>query len=411
MSINPTFSTAKTFDGQVLFDPNNNNAEVHAIYDQNGVPTYYDLEGNIYTPTVPADLTTSITKDHEVKDICFKATSAGTGYAIGDIVTLSIVFDVTSGTAVESSRFYTNQTTGAVVANGDFVITNFEPCGATPEGIEKEGMLYFSATDDSYHTGIQTWNEDGSYAGIVFYDETGAVSTPTSPVPVGARDNEKIESCFNVVAAGTGYAIGDVVKLVVFVDTLTMETIGSAYINMNTGLPVTIGAPTDIEPCAAPETFIRQEVLLDYDKSLPVKEFLRVYTTVDGVTTSADFELDGVTAYTVLGDVYRWHQRFGAFASGATLPFTDGAVVTLPAPPAQADVAEIHVWGGGIVWDKRQGASAVTADGSVGFGRQADGAYFELEGFDEIANFQFIGMTGQSGRLEVHYAQSVQVNN
>ncbi len=151
--------------------------------------------------------------------------------------------------------------------------------------------------------------------------------------------------------------------------------------------------------------------MIDYDSQSRARVyFLRLITAnADGTSTISDVALDGQTPYTPTGVVYSYHQRFLA-SGGESIAFTDGATVSLT-PPAGADVAEIHVWDANIVWDKRPAAPAVTNDGTVGYGRHADGAYFELEGAEEIANFQAIGFAGQAGRLEVNYVEGLHVND
>lgn len=151
--------------------------------------------------------------------------------------------------------------------------------------------------------------------------------------------------------------------------------------------------------------------MIDYDSQNRARVYFLRYITAnpDGTQTINDVSLDGTTAYVPTGQVFPCHQRFAA-SGGESLAFTDGAVINLT-PPAGADVAEIHVWGGNIVWDKRLAAPAVTNSGTVGFGRHADGAYFELEGVEEIQNFQAIGFAGESGRIEVHYVEGLNLND
>lgn len=97
-------------------------------------------------------------------------------------------------------------------------------------------------------------------------------------------------------------------------------------------------------------------------------------------------------------------------STGQRILFDDTTVNTL-IRPTNADLAEIYVWGGSIVWDKRSGQAAVQPDGSVGWGRAGEDFRIELEGEDEIDNFQFIGMSGNAGRIEVHYLRGLKLNN
>ena len=76
------------------------------------------------------------------------------------------------------------------------------------------------------------------------------------------------------------------------------------------------------------------------------------------------------------------------------------AAVPLAAIPAEANHAEVHVWDADI--SLRLDGSAPTS--TVGI-RQANGQTFELEGRQELLNFQAIRLAATSARLYVEYSR------
>lgn len=88
-----------------------------------------------------------------------------------------------------------------------------------------------------------------------------------------------------------------------------------------------------------------------------------------------------------------------ALAPAQVIPFTDAAPMML-APPAGATLAEISTEGGAVRWT----TSGTAPDNGTFYGhRTTDWGRIELESSSEIANFQLIGLPGQSGTIYVEY--------
>lgn len=76
---------------------------------------WVDATGTLATPTLPVK-PASLTQSRVQSNPLFTATSAGTGYAIGDTLGRMSVFDVTNSTPVVVSSFWSNITTGAILS-------------------------------------------------------------------------------------------------------------------------------------------------------------------------------------------------------------------------------------------------------------------------------------------------------
>lgn len=83
------------------------------------------------------------------------------------------------------------------------------------------------------------------------------------------------------------------------------------------------------------------------------------------------------------------------------------AAVGLAAIPADANHAVVHVWDADLSLTI-DGATAPTS--TVGI-RQANGQSFELEGQDELVNFQAIRLSTTDARIYVEYSREFDYNN
>ena len=151
------------------------------------------------------------------------------------------------------------------------------------------------------------------------------------------------------LAAGAGYAEGDILSQTEIVNQLTGATIATYWKNEDTETALA-AAPvlTDVESLDSLRIVVGSEIL-----------------------------------------------PFAAVAAG------------LATIPANANIAELHVWGGDIVYNYDGSApNDLTSDGY----RENDGNTFELEGAQEIANFQVKGILTAVGNIKVTYIKEYYVN-
>lgn len=127
---------------------------------------------------------------------------------------------------------------------------------------------------------------------------------------------------------------------------------------------------------------------------------------VTGVETWFNVDTDAaLAAAPVVGtDVSAYDSKRKKLAS-ETLTVSNAAVA-LAAIPADANLAEVHVWDADIALTI-DGATAPSA--TVGF-RQANGQSFTLEGREELENFQAIRLTTTDARIYVEYSREFDYN-
>lgn len=145
------------------------------------------------------------------------------------------------------------------------------------------------------------------------YSTTG-VLTPYTPIgPLGScsgTDIEDTSQCYIAIVNGTGYTAGDQIIQISFWDTSTTPPtlVSTVYRNQTTNSILTVAPPfADLTSCGgqSPETILLCDEITAPSGAVTVNQFLRqiCVTCGAGAPKVTDYNLDGVTSYTVQGTV------------------------------------------------------------------------------------------------------------
>lgn len=124
----------------------------------------------------------------EAVDLCFKANTAGPGYAIGDQVVLTRWFNVATGTPVQVAEIAYNTTNGGAIVATPLTAANFDECASG--GLTYSEVIVCAA-------GVQMIRRTASNGTVTFVTTNGAAAATPPAYTIGAcvPNDQRCKKC------------------------------------------------------------------------------------------------------------------------------------------------------------------------------------------------------------------------
>lgn len=255
--------------------------------------TYEDVNGNVIA--APANFRPNQDYDYVTRSYNWRVTTAGTGYVVDDVVQEVRTDAFINGVFQSTTSSFYNLTQRAAVAA--FILADGELLqNAADANIEREVLLdnnggvrtAFLRTSTIDETGVQTNVLNTGLDGVTAYATTGVIE----PITGGFR-----ESVITFIDVNG-------LTRTPFLRHYRFDPLTATNVTVDTELDGTTAyTVVGSEELASAGSLIEDsEVLFDENGGVTA-EFIRYYVNTDGVRTAVDTALDGVTAYTVVGNV------------------------------------------------------------------------------------------------------------
>ena len=156
---------------------------------------FLDGAGNIVAPA-NTDIRPCVEPITIQQEFCKTAITAGTGYAVDDVVSIIITLDITNNQ--ELSRMYFNNTTMSILAPVDYVDANFADCvDYCCANYTARRVCFYDGTVGAQCLTEHTEYLDGGVSRVFYTDNTG-----TEVIPVG-------DACTRILLASQIVAINN----------------------------------------------------------------------------------------------------------------------------------------------------------------------------------------------------------
>lgn len=426
----------KDFEPILLQDCDGTLYIMRKVYDQTSgtyAIDFVDIAGAAYVPTCANPVAAS---DIELIEGCFEVVNAFGGYVVGDILTRVVVYDTTTSTVL--STFFVD----ALGVSVNPLLTDVKPCSDAlllqqiiDNQEDQEALLAainnnvvtthtILSNVDSTLTNVES-NTQGTIVAInnldaslstEIQDATTAIVTQTSLssnaiITAINNDLDYIPTdtvvYWTAINAGTGYAIGDLIKEETtkkYEDNILISST-TVYTNMNTAGIIT-PMVADLGALGGTSTTTNQDNIVKLYDVLSSGEVYPFYMLANSDGNGNLLSYLPIN-YTILGSVYieaPWTN-----IGYQSLMINDVTVVSLTPPPGanHADVSFIGTTGPldtpvDYAWYQINNAGPAPTNTS-GFKALIAGQSIDLQGVDEINEFQIICGTGLSGTINVNY--------
>ncbi len=406
-------------------NPGNYVRYVETVDQDSGSISVSCIDSTGATVACPTNLKPITGKQIKFAELCQEVVNPGGWGSAGDIITKIVCYDVTGALPVLMGVVWFNQS-----QNQD--ITPTPPAAADVQACNQAQVLPIVDCGNANGVDLGGTLEGKTLEAIVLCDAASNCtylqsSTPGFSFPYVYTDFAQAETDLNAWLAANGGgtatlsfdgsvpAITLLFQNTVFVDGKWAtdgggqrfgQTPSSGQQSLLVSLSDCTLAELENQKCCFDGEI---EQLVHYDPTTKAcTDMVRKWVFDKSAATWSFSDFDHAdNPFTVTGDVFHTPQRYNL--GGESLNFTDGAIITPASVPAGADVAEVAVWGGAIVYEKDQTMPNPTP--TAGFHRIMDGGVFELEGRDEILALKIIGQVGMSGKVEIRYKKGLKVNN